>query len=607
MQIHIDTAHLAERVNPDLFGFNLEVTRTTWYNGISAQIINNRKFFSYDDSPAIGGWQLLNGAEKSVRGVKMAEGASVVQTIQSAVPMHRRALLWRVYMLGSGEVALRMKVGRSRTEIFHGTLNGTKRTIEGKLIPEWTGENDCFALEVSKGEILLLALSLMPEAGTVNGLREDVIDALKALHPSGLRFPGGCYAEYCDWKQGLLPPDEREPVAIWDSEWLRGIVQGPTFGQDPQDMNLDDFVQVCRMTGAEPLYTVRLNENTPEDAARLVEYANGDVSTEYGRIRAERGFDAPFNIKRWFIGNELYFFGRGEMKSAKTVAERSVAFAKAMKAVDPSIELILCCRSNSEWNNELLATLRESDGFGLFGQISFHQYLLDGLFSKDHEPDEVNEPATEEGIKRVEDVLRAPVDYVLPNLRAAHQEQMDFGHGLEKLSINYDEWNYCWGRSGHPALALFTAGLLQMLVRHANEVNLSCALFFHPINEGLLRVKQEGVLLEDGGLIWNLIAAHRNGVRIVTPEADSPVDIAATLHGSKVYLTLINRDTRNAHELRLPNLLRNRSIVSEGYAIDRIWEKAYIGNSMGVSELNVDIENETVCIPPAGVFGLWIE
>lgn len=135
-----------------------------------------------------------------------------------------------------------------------------------------------------RGCIHIGCVSLMNK-DNFRGMRRDVIDAMKEIGIRVLRWPGGNFAgEYC-WFDGLLPVDERAPF----ESCMALETQPHTLGYDFHEINTDDFIALCREIDAEPYITVNLAWNTPEENAAWVEYCNGDLSTEYGRLRAERG------------------------------------------------------------------------------------------------------------------------------------------------------------------------------------------------------------------------------------------------------------------------------------------------------------------------------
>jgi alpha-L-arabinofuranosidase len=149
--------------------------------------------------------------------------------------------------------------------------------------------------------------------------RPDIVAALKALNPGVIRF-GGSTLEVFEWDKCLGDWDRRAPY-----------VTEPWGGLDPNFVGVEEFVQLTRHIGAEPLICVRWTGKTPQDAAAEVEYFNGTPDTQWGKVRAQNGHAEPYRIKYWQIGNEI-----GGAKYDDSVK----AFAEAMKRVDPAIKIL---------------------------------------------------------------------------------------------------------------------------------------------------------------------------------------------------------------------------------------------------------------------------
>ena len=131
-------------------------------------------------------------------------------------------------------------------------------------------------------------------------MRWDVIEYLRTIAPTSLRFPGGCATDHFVWKESLKAPEFRKPADGLSKAWF---LFRDTYHQDPLDIGLNEFAMLGKELNAEFEYTVSIQLSDGEDARQLVEYCNGDVNTEYGAKRQSLGFDA-FNIRLWFIGNE---------------------------------------------------------------------------------------------------------------------------------------------------------------------------------------------------------------------------------------------------------------------------------------------------------------
>jgi alpha-N-arabinofuranosidase len=171
------------------------------------------------------------------------------------------------------------------------------------------------------GTLWLDNASLMPER-TVGGWRPDVVEAVRSLKPGVIRFGGSALDDpglgTFDWRDTVGDPDRRKPFRAWG-------------GLQPTGPGLEEIVQFCRHVGAEPLICVRVTGKTPQDAAEQVQYFNGAPDTPQGKLRAKNGHQAPYGIKYWQVGNE---------RSGADYEARLPAFCRAMKAADPSIQLL---------------------------------------------------------------------------------------------------------------------------------------------------------------------------------------------------------------------------------------------------------------------------
>lgn len=184
-------------------------------------------------------------------------------------------------------------------------------------------------------------------------LRPEIVAAARALGTSLVRFPGGIFADYYHWRDGIGPLNQRpERPHVADD------------GRSRHFFGTDELMRFCREIGAEPMLQVNIVTGTPQEAAEWVAYCNRPGHPE----RTRNGSSAPYNVRYWEIGNEPY--GKSEDKkiaaSSLTPAEyarRYQAYAAAMKAVDPSIQLVAAGGLNSgqyvavsdnSWNQVLL-------------------------------------------------------------------------------------------------------------------------------------------------------------------------------------------------------------------------------------------------------------
>lgn len=249
-----------------------------------------------------------------------------------------------------GSVFLRGTVNRAYIQLLDGKKILSEQLIEG-ISEDW----DEFFVELPSdkdaqlatlrivtkepGNLYVDQVSFMHQSSINNqGFRVDLTDAVAALKPTILRWPGGSFVEHYDFENGLGKQSERQGILRWDDF-------------DPLSFGTDEFIAFCRKVGAEPQIVVPIgyhnyagyapDKNRKQDwlqkALDWLEYCNGDpVTTKWGNKRAENGHPEPYNVKYWEIDNEVW------KMDPKLYAEITRLFSIAMKKQDPDIKIIGC-------------------------------------------------------------------------------------------------------------------------------------------------------------------------------------------------------------------------------------------------------------------------
>ena len=318
-----------------------------------------------------------------------------------------------------------------------------------------------------------------------DGFRKDVIAALQELKTPIVRWPGGCYVSGYHWEAGVGL--EREPTH--DMAW--GVLEPNSFGTD-------EFVALCRRVGWQPYVCNNAGNGTIEEMRGWVEYCNGETG-KYAEMRADNGHPEPLNVQIWSIGNENW--GRHEIgyKPIETWAPFVLGAAKAMKAVDPTIQLSAAALPSREWSLPLLETAGP-----YLDYISIHAYWL-ALWQKQETPDYLTcityseEPEAQ--IAGFVDVLeesgyrgRIKIAFDEWSLRGWHhpgfprKSVQDYADPEVKALIKARELNDIASQYTM-ADALFSASFLNACLRHAEDVgmaniapivNTRGPLFVHP-------------------------------------------------------------------------------------------------------------------------------
>ncbi len=404
------------------------------------------------------------------------------------------------------KVETKDKVGEIDPKIYGHFIEHLGRCIYGGI---WVGEN-----------------SPIPN---LRGMRLDVLEAVKAIDPPIIRWPGGCFADTYHWKDGIGPRDQRptRPNLAWG-------------GTESNQFGTDEFIKFCREVGAEPCITVNVGSGTPEEAAQWVEYCNGDNSTTYGKRRAEYGHPEPYNVKYWGIGNELYGeWEKGHMNKTQ-YAQTTVNFAEAMRSVDPSIKLIAVgyygtAGEPASWNREVLKTAGSYIDY-----LSLHAYCYKPSYN-DYS-NIVNYPLG------VENTLKETIKLI--NSIVAEE---NLG---KEIKISFDEWNVWYseatGENGLMQTArlcdgLFAAGMFHMF--HRLSDNITIANLAQLVNAlPAIVTNNEGELYVNPIYLAFKLYRHNTG-RIVLKTLTTGVsniflDVSATTDedGNHLYLAVINKD-----------------------------------------------------------------
>lgn len=195
-----------------------------------------------------------------------------------------------------------------------------------------------------------------------NGFRKDILEKVNELQVPLMRFPGGTVIKTYHWQDGIGPKNERpkKKNLIW------GGVNDNQFGTV-------EFIAYCRKIGAEPFLVINMATGTPEEASDWVEYCNGTGDTYWANLRRKHGYEKPFNVKYWGIGNEEYAATDvGKDQNVETYIDDAWMFVKMMKLQDPGIKLTLVGNSTDlNWSQRILKEMHPVCDF-----LSIHLYSI---------------------------------------------------------------------------------------------------------------------------------------------------------------------------------------------------------------------------------------
>ncbi|MCR5041422.1 MAG: hypothetical protein K6C36_04895, partial [Clostridia bacterium] len=517
--IKVDT-NKTEPLSEYIFGHNLEHTRSAVNGGLSAQMLRNRKFagkpsiigvasewdgvgdlafFQNDGSDA---YTRHIGCEKMPRRNELQSQRA--QNVHGGVCGIRQGSLYikskteyefRAVVKSCEPVRLRAALTSSDgattlAEAFFDVEPGDWEILRAEFEPEESDDSGCLYLTFFEKTLVTFgAASLMP-ADNFRGMRRDVVDCLKQIAPTVLRWPGGNFAGEYRWKDGLLPSDMRGPL----QSFMEDETQPYSHGYDFHEISTDDFIALCREIGAEPFLTINAVWNTPEESAGWVEYCNGLADTEYGAKRAGNGSAEPYGVRFWSLGNEM---GYGHMEGPKGPAEyASLArlHAEAMLDADPQIELFSSGPyPNDDWARDSAAAL-----LPIVKNVSLHHYAFPQMdyTEKRLENTYLSVAGAAAGVAQTAERMRKSLDGLAPG-----------------AVISYDEWNifYSWFRPSCVAEGIFAAKVLNMLVNRSSRLGIAFCTYFQPVNEGAIEVDPGSARLTASGQMFELARIHHGG------------------------------------------------------------------------------------------------
>jgi len=303
-------------------------------------------------------------------------------------------------------------------------------------------------------------------AADEHGFRRDVLDLVRELGATVVRYPGGNFVSGYRWEDGVGPVAGR-PRRL-DLAWHS--IETNAFGTG-------EFMTWCRLAGVEPMLAVNLGTRGTQEALDLLEYCNHPGGSRLSDLRREHGAEAPYDVRLWCLGNEMDGEWQiGHMGAAEYGALASRT-ARAMKMADPRVELVACGSSHSgmptfaSWEATVLEQCYDAVDY-----VSLHSYydpsgrsvaeFLAGAVDLDRSIGEIV----------------ATADHVAARLRSR-----------KRLQVSVDEWNVWYVSRWDPASvtewdqaprlledtyddtdATMVASLLITLLRHADRVGIAC-------------------------------------------------------------------------------------------------------------------------------------
>lgn len=306
-----------------------------------------------------GEWTIRTGAESETPAWMRGSSAGVLEnrfSLPGKGPLDASFLL-----RGMGDVTISL-IAEEREESFHiSDLSADKwRRVSTRFGFMSSSPNAVLRVSVGQGGTAEIARAEIRRADS--RWRAPLHREFAALRPAFIRWPGGCFSELYDWRDGVGP------------SWERPVVPNHFWGGfESNGLGTAEFLTLCRELQSEPVLVLNIGMHQPDrfleeylqKALDWIEYCNGGADTPMGALRASHGFPDPWNVRYWEIGNETW--GMGTERYLRYLRR----FSEEVRRRWPEVRLLACGSGayDQEWNRAIISEAAET-----FDYLSIHHY-----------------------------------------------------------------------------------------------------------------------------------------------------------------------------------------------------------------------------------------
>lgn len=385
----------------------------------------------------------------------------------------------------------------------------------------------------------------------INGVRKDIIAALKNLQIPNLRWPGGCFADTYHWKDGIGPKEKRPSIV---NTWWGGVTENNSFGTH-------EFLNMCEELGTEAYLAANVGSGTVQELIDWVQYVNFEGKSPMSDLRREHGRDKPWNVRFWGIGNEAWGCGGNMTPEYYSNLFRLYSTFLTGWSNDRAIWRIASGANSSDYN--WTEVLMKNIPHNMLGGLALHHYSVIDWNKKG--------PAT--GFTEEQYFTTMKRALYMDTLLRKHIAIMDKYDPQGKVPLIVDEWGgwYDVEPGTNPGFlyqqntmrdAMIAGVTLNLFNNYCERVKMANLAQTVNVLQAVILTQEEKMILTPTYHVMEMYKVHQDGEKF-----DVKVGNATYVHKNeklpaiscsasrdslgRTHLTLVNIDASKAQDIRL--------------------------------------------------------
>lgn len=420
----------------------------------------------------------------------------------------------------------------------------------------------------------------------VNGIRRELIEQMRKIKAPVIRYPGGCFADSYDWRDGIGPAEKRpRHTNFW--EGVEPLNAPASHKYDPNQFGTNEFVHFCQLIGAQPYLAANLRSLPAEEFYRWVEYCNSPAgTTTLADTRAAAGYAEPFRVRYWGVGNESW--GCGGNFTPQEYAVEFRRFTTWVPSYGQELSFIASGPNDDSWDwtrSFLEEIVRKGPGQlrSIYG-LALHYYAWNLSRGRTRDWVEGKGDGLKFDVVDWYELLRQ--GEVMESLIAGHWQIMGEIDRQHHIKLVVDEWGP-WYKPGSEATpgnileqtitlrdAVFSGMTLDLFNQHPDKIAMAnCAQLINCLNS-LYFAHEDKFCVTPVGHVFEMYAAHQDGQALRTifsaprvhydrdgkPASFAGIKGSASLHDKELVLTAVNSSVNEAREAEI--VIRGATIRS---------------------------------------------